>query len=123
MNKNLVENKSLTTLPDGWTWSNIKDITINHDGKRIPVKAKDREKMQGYYPYYGATGIIDHVNDYIFDGEFLLIGEDGANLFSRSKPTAFVANGKFWVNNHAHVIDGLKEELLLYICLHINAIS
>jgi type I restriction enzyme S subunit len=61
--------------------------------------------MQGRFPYYGASGVIDHVDDYLFDGQRLLVGEDGANLIARSSPIAFIANGKYWVNNHAHVLN------------------
>ena len=100
-----VDTEGLPELPEGWVWTNIFSITANHDGKRIPVKDKDRQKMQGGYPYYGASGIIDYVNDFLFDGNYLLIGEDGANLVSRSTPIAFKASGKFWVNNHAHVLE------------------
>ncbi len=87
----------------------FQDIFDNYDGKRIPIKSSDREKMSGNYPYYGASGIIDYVNDYIFDGEYLLISEDGANLTVRKYPIAFIANGKFWVNNHAHIVKAKKD--------------
>ena len=83
----------------------LGEITDNLDGKRKPVKSSDRQNLQGQYPYYGASGIIDYVNEYIFDGEFLLISEDGANLVVRKTPIAFVATGKFWVNNHAHIVN------------------
>jgi len=73
---------------------------------RIPVSTIEREKMQGEYPYYGAQGIIDHVNDYIFDGEYVLIAEDGANLVTRNQPIAQIVRGRFWVNNHAHIVRG-----------------
>lgn len=82
----------------------LGQLVENEDGKRVPVKLADREKMDGEYPYYGASGVIDFVDDYLFDGERLLIGEDGANLLARSSPLAFMARGKFWVNNHAHVL-------------------
>jgi len=88
------------------SWPEFKfgDIVTNHDGKRIPVKQSDRREMMGQFPYYGASGIIDYVAGYLFEGEYLLIGEDGANLLLRSSPIAFLADGKFWVNNHAHVL-------------------
>ena len=86
-----------------WGGKPFKDIAINLDSKRKPVKDADRKKMQGIYPYYGATGIVDYVNDYRQDGEFLLISEDGKALELRSKPIAFLASGKIWINNHAHV--------------------
>ena len=75
------------------------------DHKRVPLSGEERGKMTNkIYDYYGASGIIDRVDDYIFDGEYILIGEDGANLLARNSPLAFKAIGKFWVNNHAHIL-------------------
>jgi len=113
----------LPKLPETWVWTNVGHISENYDGKRIPVKDKDREKMKGDLPYYGASGIIDYVNDYIFDGEYLLISEDGANLLSRSTPIAFIAKGKFWVNNHAHVVKTCGQIPLAYVEAYFNSIS
>ncbi|CJI29043.1 type I restriction-modification system S subunit [Streptococcus pneumoniae] len=76
----------------------------NKNKERTPIKENDRSDIQGEYPYYGATGIVDFINDYKYDGEYLLIAEDGKNLLTRKKPVAFRASGKFWVNNHAHVV-------------------
>jgi type I restriction enzyme S subunit len=90
--------------PKNWDQKELGEIVNNEDSKRIPVKLADRKKMQGEFPYYGASGIIDYVDDYLFEGESLLIAEDGANLISRTTPIAFIANGKYWVNNHAHVL-------------------
>jgi type I restriction enzyme S subunit len=73
------------------------------DSKRVPLEQADRAKRSGPYPYYGASGIIDYIDDFIFDEELVLLGEDGANIINRNSPLAFLANGKFWVNNHAHV--------------------
>ncbi len=89
----------------------LDDIAEIHNYKRRPLNSREREKIQGQYPYYGASGIFDYLNDYIFDGEFVLISEDGENLKSRNTPIAFKVNGKFWVNNHAHIVRG-KEELI-----------
>lgn len=119
----MTEGGGLSLLPNGWTWTNFEAITKNLDGKRVPVNDKDRQKMKGTFPYYGASGIIDYVNDYLFDGEFLLIGEDGANLLSRSTPIAFLAKGKFWVNNHAHILATYGDIPLQYVALYINSIS
>jgi len=80
----------------------IDKISINLDSKRIPITKGDRKT--GVYPYYGASGIVDYVADYIFDGDSLLISEDGANLLARSSPIAFPASGRYWVNNHAHIL-------------------
>lgn len=88
----------------GWEMHSIMEVTNSFDNRRVPLKQSDREKISGNYPYYGASGIIDYVDDYIFDFEAVLIGEDGANLISRSTPIAFLASGKYWVNNHAHVL-------------------
>jgi type I restriction enzyme S subunit len=74
------------------------------DGQRIPLSKSEREGRQGSYPYYGASGIIDYVDDFIFDEDLILLSEDGANLINRSKPIAFIARGRYWVNNHAHVL-------------------
>lgn len=110
-------------IPKGWVFERFGNVLINRDFERIPLAVSDREKRKGPYDYYGASGVIDHIDEYLFDKPLLLIGEDGANLINRSTPIAFMARGKYWVNNHAHVLDGLNEELLLYVCLHINAIS
>jgi type I restriction enzyme S subunit len=90
--------------PFQWPVFNLGEICHNEDARRIPVKSSDREVMQGEYPYYGASGIIDYVDDYLFEGQRLLVGEDGANLLARSSPIAFIADGRYWVNNHAHVL-------------------
>jgi type I restriction enzyme S subunit len=89
----------------------LDDIAEIHNHKRRPLNSRERENMQGQYPYYGASGIFDYLNDYIFDGEYVLISEDGENLKSRKTPIAFKVDGKFWVNNHAHIVKG-KEELI-----------
>ena len=89
---------------NGWQSLKIGDITENFDSKRVPIRGKDR--VSGRYPYYGASGIVDYVHDYIFDGDFVLVAEDGENLRSRKTPIAFPASGKFWVNNHAHIVQG-----------------
>lgn len=83
-------------------WKKMGEICDNMDKLRKPVTASTR--ISGIYPYYGASGVVDHVNNYIFDGSYLLISEDGANLLARSTPIAFSIYGKTWVNNHAHVL-------------------
>jgi type I restriction enzyme S subunit len=90
--------------PFQWPVFSLGEICLNEDARRVPVKSSDRKAMQGRFPYYGASGIIDHVDSYLFDGPRLLVGEDGANLLARSSPIAFIADGKYWVNNHAHVL-------------------
>ncbi|MCT7943621.1 restriction endonuclease subunit S [Shewanella holmiensis] len=110
-------------IPSSWQFVRFGDLTFNRDGERKPISADDRKSMQGDYDYYGASGVIDSINGYLFDKPLLLIGEDGANLISRSTPIAFIAKGKFWVNNHAHVIDAVSIDFLNYLALFINAIS
>jgi type I restriction enzyme M protein len=110
-------------LPKGWIGVRFGDITVNRDGERVPVSAADREGLAKRYDYYGASGVIDKIDKFIFDKRLLLIGEDGANLLNRSTPIAFFAEGKYWVNNHAHVIDATEPGLLDYLCLYVNAIS
>lgn len=106
-------------------WENklLGNVTDNYDSKRIPLSKAEREKLEKKYDYYGASGIIDKVDQFIFDGKYLLIGEDGANLVMRSKPIAFIADGKFWVNNHAHVLKVKPDKNMEYLCYYINSIS
>ena len=100
-------------VPEGWVWTTIGDILINRDGERIPVSSAIRKKQNTkLYDYYGAAGVIDKVDDYLFNERLLLVGEDGANLLSRSKDNAFFAEGKYWINNHAHIIDATDKRLL-----------
>ncbi len=103
------QNTPIGIFPKNWRVGTLNDFAINLDSKRVPLKQEDREKIKGEYPYYGASGVIDWINDYIFDGEYILIGEDGENVISRNLPLAFKASGKFWVNNHAHVYKPLCE--------------
>lgn len=91
-------------IPDNWRVLRLAELCDFLDGKRIPIKQADRAKRQGEFPYYGASGVIDWIDDYIFDDELILIGEDGANIVDRSTPLAFKVSGKIWVNNHAHVL-------------------
>lgn len=90
-----------------WRERPLGELTENFDSVRVPVKEADRRV--GPYPYYGASGIVDYVDAFLFDGEYLLIAEDGENLRTRNTPVAFLARGKFWVNNHAHIVRGNGE--------------
>ena len=110
-------------MPKGWVWTTIGDYLINRDDERVPVSSEIRKKQRHkIYAYYGAAGIIDTVEHYLFNERLLLIGEDGANLLSRSKPNAFFAEGKYWVNNHAHILDAIDNSLLDYVALYVNSI-
>ncbi len=96
-----------------WRRRLLGELTENFDAVRVPIKQADRQP--GPYPYYGASGIVDSIEDYLFDGEYLLIAEDGENLRTRNTPIAFLANGKFWVNNHAHIVQGNHEANTRYL--------
>jgi type I restriction enzyme S subunit len=91
-------------IPEDWEVKKLGDVVDFLDERRRPIKERDRAKMRGEYPYYGASGIVDYVNDYIFDNELILLGEDGENILSRTSKLAFRVSGKVWVNNHAHVL-------------------
>lgn len=86
----------------------LGDVLDFYDHLRVPLSGLERETRQGDYRYYGAQGVIDHIDSYIFDGQFVLIAEDGANLITRNEPIAFLVEGQFWVNNHAHIVRGRK---------------
>ena len=90
-------------IPDSWEWVRFGSIVANYDSKRRPVTKEQRKNEHGYYDYYGATGAIDRVDDYIFEGEYLMIGEDGGNFFTE-RDNAFIASGRFWANNHVHIV-------------------
>lgn len=100
-------------MPSEWPIRPLAEMSANFDAQRKPVK--EAERVAGPYPYYGASGIVDHVNGYLFDGEYLLVAEDGENLRSRNTPVAFRATGKFWVNNHAHILQGNQNASTRYL--------
>ena len=102
-------------------WTTLEQISVNCDRQRRPITKGNR--VAGKYLYYGASGIVDYVEDYIFDGDFLLVSEDGANLLARSTPIAFSISGKNWVNNHAHVLKIDTYELRRYIEIYLNSID
>ncbi|WP_297967301.1 restriction endonuclease subunit S [uncultured Anaerovibrio sp.] len=110
-------------IPENWEWGRFGEITINRDNERIPLSVSQRENLDKIYDYYGASGVIDKVDRYLFSKDLLLIGEDGANLLMRSKPIAFIAKGKYWVNNHAHVIDVFSSIYMVYLMYYINTIN
>jgi type I restriction enzyme S subunit len=101
-----------------WKEKALGELTENFDGQRIPVK--ESERKSGNYPYYGASGIVDRVDKYIFDGEYLLIAEDGENLRTQKTPIAFLARGKFWVNNHAHIVTGNAQSDTRFLMYALN---
>lgn len=110
-------------IPSNWQVSKIKFVTNNEDGKREPISGEFRYDKRGDYPYYGATGVVDYINDYKYEGKYLLIGEDGAPFFTPNKNVAFIAEGKFWVNNHAHVLSNKSEIDLDFLCYLLNCVD
>ena len=96
-------------IPEGWGVEKLGNITICHDSKRVPLSSNDRELVKGEIPYYGATGIMDYVNDYIFDGDYVLMAEDGSVMTEKGTPILQRISGKNWVNNHAHVLEPIKN--------------
>ena len=106
-----------------WKSYRLGDLINVLDYKRIPLSSKQREARKGIYPYYGAQGIIDYVDDFIFDGEYLLIAEDGENLKSQKQDIAQIAKGKYWVNNHAHIVESNGLCDIRYICYLINGMD
>lgn len=111
-------------LPEGWVITNVGELLTNRDAERIPLSLNIRSKQDNkIYDYYGATGIVDKVDGYLFEERLLLIGEDGANLLSRNKDNAFFAEGKYWVNNHAHILDCSEKKVLDYVAFILNSMS
>jgi type I restriction enzyme S subunit len=99
----------MSELPQGWETCELKVCADVLDNLRVPVNSKERAKRLGNIPYFGATGQVGWINDFLFDEEILLIGEDGAPFFDKSKPIAYIVHGKSWVNNHAHVLRARPE--------------
>lgn len=109
-------------IPEGWNVTNVGNITACLDSKRVPLSSKDRENMKGPYPYYGATSKMDSVNEYLFDGDYVLLAEDGSVMDDNGFPILQRTSGKVWVNNHAHVLQPKKPygcKLLMFILKNI----
>lgn len=112
------EDSQLGEIPAGWRMETVGEHLVNFDSKRIPVSGAERAERQGPYPYHGAAGVMDYVDDYLFDGIYLLVGEDGSVVQENGLGVTQYAWGKIWVNNHAHVLQGKgavsTEQLYLY---------
>ena len=104
-----------------WETKKLNEISENLDSQRVPITKKVRSS--GKYPYYGASGVVDYVGEYIFDNDLLLVSEDGANLLARTYPIAFSITGKSWVNNHAHVLKFEKVESQKFVEYYLNSIK
>ena len=110
-------------IPEGWGVEKLGDIAICHDSKRVPLSSNDRELVKGKIPYYGATGIMDYVNDYIFDGDYVLMAEDGSVMTEKGTPILQRISGKNWVNNHAHVLEPIKNHSCKLLMMLLKDVS
>src|SRR5262245_42333526 len=113
-------------LPEGWVWARLGDIVEICDGRRVPINAREREQRtkgkaaEDLYPYYGATGQVGLIDGFLFDGEYVLLGEDGAPFLERSRPKSYIACGRFWVNNHAHILSARAVTLNRFLMHYLN---
>ena len=110
-------------IPVGWTLSSVRWEFENLDGRRKPISAENRTCSDAAYDYYGASGIIDKIDDFIFDETLILIGEDGANLALRNLPLVYIAKGKYWVNNHAHILKPYNTNNLYYMAYQLECVD
>ena len=110
----------LGEIPEGWGVTELGDVIEIHDSKRIPLNSRQRAERQGPYPYYGAAGIMDYVNDYLFDGVHVLIGEDGSVMDDEGHPVVQYVWGKFWANNHAHILQSCNGVSLDHLYLFLK---
>lgn len=111
------------SVPDGWTVQDLSTVAEFLDSKRRPIKESDRARIRGEVPYYGATGIVGHVTEHIFNEELILLGEDGENILSRKSRQAFIISGKSWVNNHAHVLRPRVGVNINYLCEFLESLD
>jgi type I restriction enzyme S subunit len=110
-------------IPEDWILQSLGNLVTFLDGQRRPVKDAERAKMRGSIPYYGASGIIDYVNDYLFDDDLILLGEDGENIISRNCPLAFRISGRAWVNNHAHVLKPSEDVNIAFLTDYLESLN
>jgi type I restriction enzyme S subunit len=106
-------------IPEGWSAQSVGKVSLNFDSKRKPLSSIERSTRKGPYPYYGAAKIFDFIDDFIFDGVFLLVGEDGSVITPDNKPVLQLTDGKFWPNNHTHVIQGKAPISAYYLYLRL----
>ena len=114
-----MEPSELGDIPSGWRVGELGDVIDNYDRKRIPLSSSERDLRKGSYPYYGASSVMDYIDDYIFDGTYVLMGEDGTVIDDRGFPVLQYVFGKFWANNHAHILQGKScySTNILYLLL------
>jgi type I restriction enzyme S subunit len=113
----------MSELPEGWAEATVTEIVGLHDARRVPLNAAQRAGMKGNFPYYGANGLVDHVDDYLFDGDYVLLAEDGGYFDDPSRGVAYEVSGRFWVNNHAHILKPLGGISPRYLCHQLNAVD
>ncbi|MST55474.1 restriction endonuclease subunit S [Pyramidobacter sp. SM-530-WT-4B] len=113
------------SMPDNWHNGTVSEIIELHDSKRIPLSSRERADLDKIYPYYGATSVMDYVDRYLFDGIYLLLGEDGTVVDGQGYPILQYVDGKFWVNNHAHIITGKNgyNVELLYLLFSLTSVK
>ncbi|MBY5405902.1 restriction endonuclease subunit S [Rhizobium leguminosarum] len=113
----------MSGLPRGWVEADFMEIIELHDAVRVPLNKAERSRRPGPYPYYGANGLVDHIDQYLFDGDYVLLAEDGGNFDIPGKPVAYQVGGKFWVNNHAHILKpkaSIPTSFILHWCNNWN---
>ena len=113
----------MSELPQGWVEAPLLDVVELHDNRRIPLNSTERAAKQGEYPYYGANGLVDHISDYIFDGHYVLLAEDGGNFDKPERGVAYEAEGRFWVNNHAHILAPIGDMSPRFLKHWLNSIN
>ncbi|OYE02734.1 restriction endonuclease subunit S [Nostoc sp. 'Peltigera membranacea cyanobiont' 232] len=113
----------MSQLPKGWVSNSLLDIVNLHDSQRIPLNQNQRAERQGKYPYYGANGQVDLIDDFIFDGHYILLAEDGGYFDDPSKGVAYEVSGRFWVNNHAHILSPCGEIPIRFLCYILNSLD
>ena len=123
--KTFVDNIDKENLPEGWRIGTLSEVADCFDYKRRPLAAYERLGMEKKYPYYGAASLMDYVDNYIFDGTYILMGEDGTVINEDNTPVIQYVSGKFWVNNHAHILKGINgfDEHLLYLILKYSKVN
>ncbi|MCW0217030.1 MAG: restriction endonuclease subunit S [Prosthecobacter sp.] len=114
------QDSELGPIPQGWTAAKLGQVINIFDSKRVPLSVREREKRRGVYPYHGAASVMDYIDDYLFDGIYVLMGEDGSVVNKDGTPVLQYVWGKFWVNNHAHVLTGKEGICTEHIILHLK---
>jgi len=115
--------RMLDGVPEGWEVKTFGEVSLNFDSKRKPLSSLQRATMQGEYPYYGAAKVLDYINDYIFDGEYLLVAEDGSVITPPGNPVLQLVDCRFWPNNHTHVIQGKPPVSTQFLYLSLSGLS